>query len=326
MSYLPSPSGQAWILEHLRELIRYRGRDTFLTAPLLEPTPAYFPDRWAPRAERVERIVRRIMGYAGLSQFGVHLEIYDGADALPAECHAGQVAAWFEGLDLGVARFGVDVDSLSDGPSLIGILCHEVAHAYRLEHKLRYHDRHQDEPLTDLTTIYLGFGILSANSSDHYRVDAQGISDGVGGYLTSQAMSFALASQVVARRLGREDRKKVAGFLNTNQAAYFVAACEHLDRDPSLLPCVAESAARPDAFNHGLPVYRVKPGWLRADRCSDADCRAKLAATDRTCPRCGGTIAGEVRSEEEAAAKEAEVLAAGSPDELARLLRGSRPG
>jgi hypothetical protein len=46
---------------------------------------------------------------------------------------------------------------------------HEVAHAYRSHHRLQVDDRDREELLTDLTTIYLGFGILSVNNSYRFR-------------------------------------------------------------------------------------------------------------------------------------------------------------
>lgn len=332
MSYLPSPEAQDWALEHLAELIRVRGASTFLSAPLLEPSDRDFPDRWTPDEAGVERLVRRILNYAGMKSFSPQIEIYDGPEAMEASTggHAGQVAAWFEGLDRDTARFGVDVDSLNAPDALVGILCHEVAHAYRDCHGLTYFDRTQDEPLTDLTTVFLGFGILTTNASHIYRADSVSYGHSQAGYITPEMWSFALAVQVVARRLGAKERAQVRRQLQTNQGTYFKHALEHLDQRSDLDERLGLSRLRVVAsannFNAGMSVYRVKRGILRAPRCSDPDCRAKLRPSDTLCPGCGANIAGEVRSEEEAQAKEQAELS-GAPDaELRRLLRGDRAG
>lgn len=332
MSHLPSPEAQGWVLEHLAELIRVRGASTFLSAPLLEPSDRDFPDRWSPDAAGVQRLLRRILNYAGMKSFSPEIEIYDGPEAMEASTggHAGQVAAWFEGLDRDTARFGVDVDSLNAPDALVGILCHEVAHAYRACHGLTYFDPTQDEPLTDLTTVFLGFGILTTNASHIYRADSVSYWHSQAGYLTPEMWSFALAVQVVARRLSAKERVQIRRQLQTNQGAYFKEALEQLDHRTDLAQCLGLSplqlVSSPNAFNAGLSVYRVKRGILRAPRCSDPDCRAKLRPSDTLCPGCGATIAGEVRSEEEAQAKEQAQLSTAPDAELTRLLRGKSEG
>jgi len=83
-------------------------------------------------------------------------------------------------------------------------LAHEVAHAYRHAHELRISDYEVEERLTDLTTIFLGFGVLTVNASQRFRSGTSGVggswySRSEGGYLSMQSMSYLLAARVVAR-------------------------------------------------------------------------------------------------------------------------------
>ncbi|MCC7382451.1 MAG: hypothetical protein IT384_11505 [Deltaproteobacteria bacterium] len=338
MSYLPEPDEQDWILEHLAEIIHHRGAGVFLNAPIIEPTERYFPRRWTPTETSVRAMIVKLLRIAGL-RFSVRLEIFD-AGATPSlndrggnsACpRAGETAAWFAGLDAGEAHFGVELGQLTDPLTLAGTLCHEVAHAYRAAHGITYYERELDEPLTDLTTIYLGFGLLTTQSSYHYTSSAEGYSHHRRGYMTALPMSFALAAQSVARKMDKKARKRLAEHLGPNQAAYFLAGAKALESperalDERLGLSTARGVAGPGP-NQGLVVFRVRSGILRAFRCSDPGCAKKLRRDDTICPGCGGTIAGEARSEAEAAEQEASLLrGAEAKDELTRLLRGGRDG
>jgi hypothetical protein len=195
MRFVPEESDQRWIVEHLAELVRHRGRRSFLDAPIIQPAPAFFPDRWDGQLTSVERLLRRILGYAGLRALTIDVEIFDEGDEpavfnLQGAHDVREAAAWFAGLDDdGVARFGVARYHLRDAEGLASILCHEAAHAYRARHGLTYFDADEDELLTDLTTVYLGFGIMTANLTHRVRRTGDGIAKKMGGYLSPVAMS-----------------------------------------------------------------------------------------------------------------------------------------
>jgi hypothetical protein len=68
--------------------------------------------------------------------------------------HKG-AAAWFAGIDDGVCIFGADTSELRAGESIVGTMCHEVAHAFRAHHGLESTTRQIDEEHTDITTIVI---------------------------------------------------------------------------------------------------------------------------------------------------------------------------
>src|SRR5436190_20263812 len=151
--------GDEALLDALEDLIRARGAAPFLSTPMLEPSPEFFPDRFTPDVRGAVALARRLLAYAGLSRLEpqVHLDETSGAH--------GDRAAWFNGIGLGKCVIGVRADLLHDPDGLVAALCHEVAHAYRAAHGMQESDREIEEPLTDATTVFLGFGILTTAAS-----------------------------------------------------------------------------------------------------------------------------------------------------------------
>jgi hypothetical protein len=172
-----------------------------------------------------------------------------------------------------------------------------VAHVYRLRHGLaiggvvegsyREQPARRDgraaleERLTDVTAIYLGLGVIAANGALRQRTTGHM----VGSYATWQmstarlgtlgphAASYLLAAQVVARGLGAAARQRIGAHLETNQAAYFEAACADLEAasvaalrerlgvpDPSAWPAPPdlEALTAPYAGHRPTPVPRER--------------------------------------------------------------------
>jgi hypothetical protein len=211
---LPTGDEAERLLAGLARLITLRGVETFVAAPLLLAKPRYFPDKVEPRAQGVAVLLRRLLAYAGLEPKRVLIELYSSSRADPHVVHKDgkdQAAAWFMGLADGVYRFGVKETELRDEQALIGTLGHEVAHAYRTHHGLVVPTRETEEQLTDLTTIYLGFGVFTLESSyqfktGHYSVEGQRLlyERQARGYLLPGQLAYLLAAQIVARG-ARED-------------------------------------------------------------------------------------------------------------------------
>lgn len=251
MEVLPEDGERAWLLDELARLIAAAGSETLLASPVIEPSDRWFPDPWTADGDGIERVLRRLLGYAGLGGLELTIELdrfSDAAGEVRLDGRAGGhrgTAAWFAGIHGGVCAFGVDTAQLGDPAGLVGTLAHEVAHAYREANGLRIADREIDEPLTDLTTIYLGFGILTTNASQRFRSGRSGNggswwSRAEGGYLPMQAMGYLLAAQVVARG---EAPRAVARALAPNQRACFKAACKQLGARAELLARLGLPAA-----------------------------------------------------------------------------------
>lgn len=199
---IPAPAERAWLVDELAALTAVVGWQRLVGAPILEPTPRWFPDRWTPDAAGVRRLARRLLRYAGLERLDVQVDLFHGDRdvALDAYGHtAGErhhgAAAWFAGIEGGVCRFGAEVGQLADPLGVTAAIAHEVAHVFRRVHAVEVEDSAVEERLTDLTTVLLGFGVLTTNATSRHRSAGVGVgvhswSHQALGYLPPQAMSF----------------------------------------------------------------------------------------------------------------------------------------
>jgi hypothetical protein len=244
MPSLPPDEEREALLDALAALVAARGAEPLLRAPV-EPTPQFFPDAWRPDVDGARVLLRRVMDYAGLADLRSELLVETETRTELGKStgrHTHGAVAWFHGIGGGAAVFGISSEPMGDPDQVVAALCHEVAHAYRFRNGL-VGDRSTEEPSTDVTTVYLGFGIFTTNASAQSRSsgELQGLSvrhrwsQSSLGYLSPESMSFLLAAQAVVRRETGRGRRRIRNLLETNQAAYFEAACAHLLRDESAL-------------------------------------------------------------------------------------------
>lgn len=319
MRFIPEAADQEWIVSRLAELLRERGSKQFLDGPIFEPTSEFFPDEWRADERSVRRLLRRVMQHAGLADFPFELTMYEhgeedyGLDLhLEHVHHVGDAAAWFAGLDDdGTAHFGVARENLQDPEALVAIVCHEVAHAFRARHGLTYFDEAEDELLTDLTTVFLGFGLITTNLTRRYRTRREGSETKAGGYLSPVAMSFAVAVQMVSREIPIGEAKRLARHLEAAQEGCFLESYKELASTRARLMQSLGLGKSPSRArtNEGHPVWRIRGGWFRKPRCSGLDCGAPLGKDEQRCPGCGGRIRGDVADQAEATRAESALAA-----------------
>lgn len=232
MAELPKPLEREWLWAALQTLIDARGEEPFLRAPIVLPDDKFFPDRWSPDERGVAGLAERLLGYAGLDHLEVNVQLFTEATEVrevgmdgraAATSHAG-AAAWFAGIRGGTCLFGAESDQLDDPVGLVGAMAHEIAHAYRRSHRLEHRDRDMEEKLTDVTTIYLGFGVLTTAASARFITAHH---DNMGssyahkrqGYLAPHEMAFMLASQLALRGYDARTVRSLIKSLPANQAA-----------------------------------------------------------------------------------------------------------
>lgn len=235
-AYLPPEEDRAWLIDALRSLIDRRGAAHFLDAPLVEPNDTYFPDAYTPDPRGVYLVAQRLLRCAGLGDFEPEIAVVvRGAEAIPhhqdargaPSIHRG-ATAWFLGLDDDHCCFAVRGDRMHDGEQIVAALAHEVAHAYRAHHGLD-DGGDLEERLTELTGVYLGFGVLSTNA----RL----------GYLPPEALAFAFAAQVSVRGIEGGEVRRIASLLQTHEAAHFEEAIAHFEKEPLAWSLVREADA-----------------------------------------------------------------------------------
>jgi hypothetical protein len=207
------------------------------------------------------------MDYAGLD----HLDLY--VQPFVNEWSEGDeeerpryVIGFFRGIEEGTCLFGIHEPALEDPEYLTGVMAHEVAHAFRHHHGLAVADHAEEEELTDLTSVYLGGGALTANLAERVVVerspDFVSLQRSAGGYLSVEDFAFALALQLRARGDGQADSERLMKFLGSGQAYCLRHALRELDElelDPVALrhqlgiPVTAEPAARATGPTRALP-------------------------------------------------------------------------
>ncbi len=196
----------------------------------------------------------------------------------------------FHGITDEVCLFGVNERELRDLDSLIGTLGHEVAHAYRFRHGLEATDRHVEELLTDLTSVYLGFGVFLLNSSHVFRTggyDERGerllYETKRQGYLSPSRIAVLLGAQAVVRNLDRREQRAISEALAPNQAMLFGKAVALLGDDPDGLR-ERLNVPPPEAWEPGTPLSvltRPLPPAQLIARDEAAEIREELAEVQR---------------------------------------------
>ena len=282
---LPPPEEREHLLDALHELVEARGYEQFVCAPIVLPEATYFPDAWKPDARGVYRLAFRLLRYAGLDDLGVHVELFAEGEVAPgdplvkSERHRG-AAAWFAGIHDGVALFGANVQQLGDPLGVTAAMAHETAHAFRFAHELDVPDLLTEEQLTDLTTVYLGFGVLTTKSTVRHRsanVDGtpwtSQFERTMLGYLAPQSMAFLLACQVAVRG---EDAAAIAGVLEADQARYFKQALRWLSANVKDLAGrlgIPERAAWPEPHDLAelTAPLAIEPELQRAESAAIAE-------------------------------------------------------
>ncbi len=240
---LPEGERRERLLQALARVIALRGHETFLCAPILLPSKEFFPEAAERTLEGAGVLVLRLLRYAKLHPLPVLLTGYRERSSRVAEgisLHDPrmQTAAWYAGVHEGVCHFGLELSGLRDDAALIAALSHEVTHAYRDRHTLAVRDRDVEEKLTDLTAVFLGFGVFLLNAS--HRVDSGGYAE-TGerllyqrhslGYLSPAEFALLLAAQVAARGLAAAARLRIREALSPNHARLFELGVREFSED-----------------------------------------------------------------------------------------------
>lgn len=250
---MPAPEQRTWLLDALADLLRHADWQHFIASPIVLPTPAYFPDRWTRSAAGVQRLLRRLFVYADLDAIEPSVQLFTGerpaAHGVGQSTHHEGAAGLFLGIEDDIAHFGAETGLLGDAGGITATMAHEVAHAYRTHHTLCVDDRDLEERLTDLSSVFLGFGVLAANAALRHRSGV--VADGTFtsrwsvqriGYLSPQELCFLLAAQVHVRGPERAPARMFTDHLEANQASFFTASLRWLQRER---PTLADTLGLP---------------------------------------------------------------------------------
>jgi hypothetical protein len=190
---------EARVLAQLAAVLASAGPADFVRGPVVTPEPAFFPDAWRGDLASAEAMLLRLMARARLGALPLVLWRFDDPRWLDGvheqDTTHREAAAFFDGAnEFGTYLFGIRDDQLAEPMALAGVLAHETAHAWRFRKDVTASDDATEESLTDLTSVVLGFGVLTAGVAYRYSPALQRR-----GYLPLHVVAFALGVQLVVR-------------------------------------------------------------------------------------------------------------------------------
>lgn len=221
---------QVWIEESMDWLVTEFGSDV-LRGTVVLPTPEFFPDDYTGSAEDVQAVLVRICGYMDVDPARIEFEFADGGDDaellahLPSYQKASNFAAGHYQRRGDKAVITIDSAQAQQPTALVATIAHEIGHERLLGEDRISASRKDHEPLTDLLTVFFGFGIFTANSAFEFSQHSGGWSRQSLGYLTELMYGYALALYAWRRD---EPNPDWAPYLDTNPQTYMKKGLRYL--------------------------------------------------------------------------------------------------
>jgi len=225
--FAPPAAEQEELLAGLADLVGRCGAEPLVSSLLLTPSPEFFPDRWGGGELSVRRLLLRLLRYAGLDALAVEVTIYGIEDerareGQPVGARGGNLSEiWWVNLGGAKARFGVEGSVLADPTAAAAAAARATAQAFRAVHRLTAANAGQEARLVDVTAVFLGFGLLTADASLRYVSRGGRASQTRLGSLSPQAVCFLLAARLAAvERPDPKGLKRLLEGLQANQRAF----------------------------------------------------------------------------------------------------------
>jgi hypothetical protein len=211
------------------------------SAEVVLPLAEYFPDPYDATDEAVDVLFQRICGYMQVDEDQIDLEVF------PDQTHelstvvpfwhgdiGGPAGLYISATDQSRLVIAIRSSKLKNPLAVVATLAHELAHVVLLGGNLVDRESQDMEPLTDLTTVFLGLGIFTANAAAQFEQHQDGKSQGWSmqrlGYLSEEMYGYALAKFAFERG---EDRPEWKKYLSTNVAAYYKRSSKWLFAPPA---------------------------------------------------------------------------------------------
>ncbi len=274
------------IVAHIAHLRAAHG-EAFADPELVEPTGEYFPDEFALDPESIDRLLRRMLGYAPISgdlEIGLGFIQPDG-EVSGGGCGSG--ACGTGGLKE-IARGGavetedgyaalVHVQDVGDPVILTTALARAAGRIVLFEAGENV-DPRDEGPLAELTALASGLGLLLLNGACVYKKGCGGMKRHQATFLDIEEIALGLALFV---RVTDQKPSAVRRHLEVTQKEAFDAALAWVDGQPSLVQALAK---RPETLEDGVFAFEEKKGLLSrlfAKRSSDEELAAIAARRPR---------------------------------------------
>jgi hypothetical protein len=219
-----APEERLWVESRMRWLVAQFGAEQARSAPVVLPTPEFFPEPYEPTEEGGAMLFRRVCGYLRIDPAPIDLHFYEER-RMPLQGDGWQrhegTAGLYQGASWGTL-IQLEVSALQDPLALVATAAHELCHFLLLGQGRLTGDEPDHEELTDLLTIYLGLGVFTANSRIRSSAGHEGLTESWSirrlGYLSQPKTGYALA---VHAGLREEEDPPWAGHLCADVRSVF---------------------------------------------------------------------------------------------------------
>ncbi|MEU8122375.1 hypothetical protein AB0C21_27020 [Spirillospora sp. NPDC049024] len=258
---------QAWIEASITWFVEEFGRDP-LTRPIVLPRSDLRSAGYTGTPKQVDDVVAKTCELMEIDRSELTVELFDRSDEDTAAQEGKRAVGHYYVKD-GRAVIGLDVTEASDAAYLIAVIAHELCHVRLLGEERITTERKDHERLTDLLTVYFGFGVFSTNAALRFGETTRGFSvqplgdldertlnaarnDGYSrlGYLTEREFGYAMACYAWLRS---ETEPPWADHLDPGPRAFLRQGLAYLSRS-------APPGEFPTRRTGGVPVsVRVVP-------------------------------------------------------------------
>jgi hypothetical protein len=205
-----------WVDSYFDKFIDIVGEDLFLKIRTILPTKDFFPDNFNGSYESTLAITKCVCGFMNVDPGKINLynfrdqredienSLRDQMASWSSGGHVSAAGLYSENLNSEKINIGLKNDNLSDPISLIATLAHEISHYILLKLWKFPRDSADMEPVTDLLTIFFGFGIFTANSAIQFKqfqdYQKHGWSIQRHGYLDLETIGYSIAKWIRLRK------------------------------------------------------------------------------------------------------------------------------
>lgn len=219
-----------WIEESSLFLLDLFGEENTRKRTVLLPDYKHFPIKYDGSEETAFKTLEIVARQMEVPVEKIRLDFYDENPKAVTEGNPGGM--YWGKSENGNFEISLVTKLLNEPEAMVATMAHEIAHI-----KLLGEDRLQenDEPLTDLATIFFGLGVFGANTAFQTSRNSRYFMWSTSGYLTQMEWGYALALFALVRN---EPEPGWANFLCTNVKADFKQGQNFIanNRDKIMLP------------------------------------------------------------------------------------------
>ena len=216
-----------WIEQSMQFLLNLFGTENAQNRTILTPTGKHFPVLYDGSEKSAFDTLRIIANQMEVPAEKIKLDFYDEKLMHITEGNPGGL--YWGKIEDGSFEISLVRKLLDEPEEMVATLAHEIAHIKLLgEGRME----ENDEPLTDLTTIFFGLGIFSANAAFKTISDSKYYGWSTSGYLTQMEWGYALAFFSLIRS---EEQPDWANHLCTNVKADFKQSLNFISNNPDTI-------------------------------------------------------------------------------------------